>query len=54
MNKIKEGDIVGRKSYGKDIIFTVAKIIYKAGMSSTIRVPKLKRLTILPSPTRVA
>ena len=28
MNKIKKGDIVGRKSYGKDIIFTVSKIIY--------------------------
>ncbi|MEE0865774.1 MAG: sporulation peptidase YabG [Clostridia bacterium] len=28
MNKIKKGDIVGRKSYGKDIIFTVTKVIY--------------------------
>ena len=28
MNKIKKGDIVGRKSYGKDIIFTVTKIIF--------------------------
>ena len=28
MYKIKKGDIVGRKSYGKDIIFTVSKIIY--------------------------
>ena len=27
MEKIKEGDIVGRKSYGKDILFTVEKII---------------------------
>lgn len=27
MNKIKIGDIVGRKSYGKDIIFIVDKII---------------------------
>ena len=27
MNKIKKGDIVGRKSYGKDIIFTVKNII---------------------------
>lgn len=26
--KIKKGDIVGRKSYGKDILFTVEKIIY--------------------------
>lgn len=29
MNCIKEGDIVGRKSYGKDIIFKVSKIIEK-------------------------
>lgn len=28
MNKIKKGDIVVRKSYGKDIIFKVTKIIY--------------------------
>ena len=28
MYKIKKGDIVGRKSYGKDIIFKVSKIIY--------------------------
>ena len=27
MNKIKNGDIVGRKSYGKDIIFVVKRII---------------------------
>ncbi|MBR3003281.1 MAG: hypothetical protein IKF38_07020 [Clostridia bacterium] len=27
MNKIKKGDIVGRKSYKKDIIFIVTKII---------------------------
>lgn len=27
MNKISKGDIVGRKSYGKDIIFTVKNII---------------------------
>lgn len=27
MNKIKKGDIVGRKSYNKDIIFVVIKII---------------------------
>lgn len=26
--KIRKGDIVGRKSYGKDILFTVEKIIY--------------------------
>ena len=29
MEKIKEGDIVGRKSYGRDILFTVEKIINK-------------------------
>lgn len=28
MNKIRKGDIVGRKSYGKDIIFIVTEIIY--------------------------
>ena len=27
MNNIKKGDIVGRKSYGKDIIFIVKNII---------------------------
>ena len=27
MRKIKKGDIVGRKSYGKDILFIVEKII---------------------------
>lgn len=27
MNRIRKGDIVGRKSYGKDIIFTVKNII---------------------------
>ena len=29
MNSIKKGDIVGRKSYGKDIIFKVSNIIEK-------------------------
>lgn len=29
MRKIKKGDIVGRKSYGKDILFTVEKIIQR-------------------------
>ncbi|MBO5479326.1 MAG: hypothetical protein J6A04_06555 [Clostridia bacterium] len=29
MRKIKKGDIVGRKSYGKDILFVVEKIIYR-------------------------
>lgn len=27
MDKIKKGDIVGRKSYGKDILFTVERIL---------------------------
>ena len=27
MNKIKKGDVVGRISYGKDILFTVERII---------------------------
>lgn len=30
MDKIKKGDIVGRKSYGKDILFTIQKITKKA------------------------
>ena len=30
MDKIKKGDIVGRISYGKDILFKVEKIIKKA------------------------
>lgn len=30
MDKIKKGDVVGRKSYGKDILFTVERIIKKA------------------------
>lgn len=29
MDKIRKGDIVGRKSYGKDILFTVERIIKK-------------------------
>ena len=29
MEKVKKGDIVGRKSYGKDILFTVENIIKK-------------------------
>lgn len=35
--EIKKGDIVGRKSYGKDIIFYVSKIIkVKNGKSYAI------------------
>lgn len=30
MNKVKKGDIVGRVSYGKDILFTVERIIKKS------------------------
>ena len=30
MDKIKKGNVVGRKSYGKDILFTVERIIKKA------------------------
>ena len=30
MEKIKKGDIVGRKSYGKDILFVVEEIIKTA------------------------
>lgn len=29
MERIRKGDIVGRKSYGKDILFTVEKIIHR-------------------------
>ena len=45
MNKIKEGDIVGRKSYGKDIIFTVAKIIYKDRKEIAILNGVIERIT---------
>lgn len=45
MNKIKEGDIVGRKSYGKDIIFTVAKIIYKDRKKTAILNGLIERIT---------
>ena len=45
MNKIKEGDIVGRKSYGKDIIFTVAKIIYKDRKEIAILNGLIERIT---------
>lgn len=31
MYKIKKGDVVGRISYGKDILFTVEKIVKQAG-----------------------
>lgn len=31
MEYIKKGDIVGRKSYGKDIIFVVKNIKHKQG-----------------------
>lgn len=36
MKKIKKGDIVGRKSYGKDIIFVVNHIIKKQGKEMAI------------------
>ena len=38
MNKIKKGDIVARKSYGKDILFVVNKIIEtKSGKIAILR-----------------
>lgn len=43
MAKIKEGDIVGRKSYGKDIIFVVDKII---DLDKNKQIAILKGLTI--------
>ena len=33
MDKVKTGNIVGRKSYGKDIIFIVTKIIEKENIA---------------------
>ena len=43
MSKIKKGDVVGRLSYGKDILFTVEKIIKaKNGMQLAI----LKGITV--------
>ena len=42
MEKIKKGDIVGRKSYNKDILFVVEKII----KSSTKTIAILKGLNI--------
>ena len=43
MEKIKKGDIVGRKSYGKDILFLVEKIISKENRQ---KVAILKGVTI--------
>ena len=43
MNRIKKGDIVGRLSYGKDIIFIVERIIYDENNS---KIAILKGLTI--------
>ena len=42
MGKIKKGDIVGRKSYGKDILFVVEKIINSSAGSFAL----LKGITI--------
>ena len=36
MNSIKKGDIVGRKSYGKDIIFKVINIVEKSNKKVAI------------------
>lgn len=43
MYKIKKGDIVGRKSYGQDILFVVEKIIKKANSE---KIAILKGITI--------
>lgn len=43
MDKIKKGDIVGRNSYGKDILFTVQRIIRKENGEA---IALLKGLTI--------
>lgn len=38
MSKIRKGDIVGRKSYGKDIYFKVSKIIEKTSTNEEIAI----------------
>ena len=38
MSKIRKGDIVGRKSYGKDIYFKVSKIIEKISTKEEIAI----------------
>jgi len=43
MNEIKKGNIVGRKSYGKDIIFVVERIIK---MDNKVEIAILKGLTV--------
>ena len=43
MSKVKEGDIVGRKSYGKDVLFYVKKII--SGKDNS-KIAILKGITI--------
>ena len=40
LNKIKKGDIVGRKSYGKDIIFIVERIIQNKNDNERIKLSK--------------
>ena len=44
MKKIKKGDIVGRKSYGKDIIFYVKRIIKTANGDIAILCGLVKRI----------
>lgn len=44
MKKIKKGDIVARKSYGKDIIFYVKKIIKKKNENIAILCGLLERI----------
>ena len=43
MEKIKKGDIVGRKSYGRDILFNVVKIINTGNVTP---IAMLKGITI--------
>ena len=38
MSKIRKGDIVGRKSYGKDIYFKVSKIIEKTSTNEEVAI----------------
>ena len=44
MKKIKKGDIVARKSYGKDIIFSVKRIIKTANGDIAILCGLVKRI----------
>lgn len=46
MNKIKKGDIVARKSHGKDIIFVVKNIIYTSKEEIAILKGLIERIEV--------